>query len=324
MGRLGQVSTITAADGLFSHADLANTAAHVASRLRAIDGRADLAEARVAFLVPPTFAHAAVSRGTWSAGGIAVPLAVSHPPAELEYVVRDAEASIVIASGERTAALESIAAEACVHFVRAADLIADEAPPLPPVALAPERRALIVYTSGTTGKPKGVVTTHGNVAAQIQSLIDAWEWTSADRALLALPLHHVHGIVNVMGCALAAGASLEMLPQFDAEAAWQRLASGEVTVFSAVPTIYRRLIEAWDAAPDRVRRVRSAGARHARLIGIRGASDRHARAWREITAHAARALRHDRDRHGALESAPRRAAARIRGRAAARRRGPSR
>ena len=67
---------------------------------------------------------------------------------------------------------------------------------------------MILYTSGTTGRPKGVVTTHANYAAQIASLIAAWEWTRDDRALLVLPLHHVHGIVNVLGCALAAGAAL--------------------------------------------------------------------------------------------------------------------
>ncbi len=113
------------------------------------------------------------------------------------------------------------------------------------------RRALIVYTSGTTGRPKGVVTTHGALTAQIQSLITAWEWTSSDRTLLVLPLHHVHGILNVVCCALWSGAALEMLPKFDAETTWNRLASGEITVFSAVPTIYHRLIGSWDAAgPD--------------------------------------------------------------------------
>ena len=67
--------------------------------------------------------------------------------------------------------------------------------PLPVVA--PERRAMILYTSGTTGKPKGVVTTHANIAAQITSLVEAWEWTERPHPGI-LPLHHVHGIVNVI------------------------------------------------------------------------------------------------------------------------------
>ena len=159
---------IVAADGVFSHYDLADAAARVAGEL-ARDG-ADLAEARVAFLVPPTFAHVVVSRGIWLAGGVAVPLATSHPPAELEYVVRDSDASIVVGSGRQADALEAIAAAKGARFIRTPDLLATDAAPMAVAPPAPDRRAMIVYTSGTTGKPKGAVTTHGNMAAQIASL----------------------------------------------------------------------------------------------------------------------------------------------------------
>src|SRR5450759_2037850 len=80
---------IVAADGVFSYDDLARVAGRVAAALTRGDG--DLREQRVAFLVPPSFAHVAIARGIWLAGGVAVPLAVSHPPAELEYVIRDAD-----------------------------------------------------------------------------------------------------------------------------------------------------------------------------------------------------------------------------------------
>ena len=98
---------------------------------------------------------------------------------------------------------------------------------MPPVAAG--RRALIVYTSGTTARPKGVVLTHANVAAHVGSLTSAWAWTADDRTLLVLPLHHVHGLINVLCCALGAGACCEMPPRFDAGATWARLASGEIT-----------------------------------------------------------------------------------------------
>ena len=75
---------------------------------------------------------------------------------------------------------------------------------------------MIVYTSGTTGGPKGAVATHGALRAQMASLIEAWEWTPDDRIVLTLPLHHVHGIVNVLGCALAAGAACVLHASFDA------------------------------------------------------------------------------------------------------------
>ena len=117
----------------------------------------------------------------------------------------------------------------------------------------------MVYTSGTTGWPKGVVTTHANLVAQVTSLVAAWEWRSDDHILLVLPLHHVHGIVNVLGCALWSGARCEMLPQFDAVSVWSRLAAGELTLFMAVPAIYNKLIAAWEAAPPERRREYSAG-----------------------------------------------------------------
>jgi malonyl-CoA/methylmalonyl-CoA synthetase len=276
---------IVAADGVFSYYDLAQAAARVAAEL--LRGAADLGEQRVAFLVPPSFAYAVVSRGIWLAGGVAVPLAVSHPPAELEHVIRDAQASIVVGSGRHGDALASIAAAAGARFIRTPDLIAADREPRPAVEPSPDRRAMIIYTSGTTGKPKGAVTTHGNMAAQIASLLTAWEWSPADRALLVLPLHHVHGIINVLGCALAAGASCEILPQFEAEATWDRLSSGAITVFSAVPTIYHRLIQSWDEAPPDVQRARTGGCRRVRLMmsGSAALPLRTLERWREITGH---------------------------------------
>jgi malonyl-CoA/methylmalonyl-CoA synthetase len=142
-----------------------------------------------------------------------------------------------------------------------------------------------VYTSGTTGRPKGVVTTHANLTAQIESLIAAWEWTPSDRTLLVLPLHHVHGILNIVCCALWSGAVLEMAPKFDSEDTWNRLSSGELTVFSAVPTIYHRLIRSWETADPTARQSRSSGCRKLRLMMSGSAAlprtvlDR----WREIT-----------------------------------------
>ena len=281
---------------MFSYYDLARASACVAGELTG--DRDDLQEQRVAFLVPPSFAYVVVSRGIWLAGGIAVPLAVSHPPAELEHVVRDSGATIVVGGGRQAEALQAIAESAGARFIRTADLLAGDerrgqvsdhagATRSAIADLAAERRAMILYTSGTTGRPKGVVITHANYRAQVASLVAAWEWTRDDRALLVLPLHHVHGIVNVLGCALAAGAACEILPQFEPEAAWARLASGEITVFSAVPTIYRRLIQSFDAAPPGLQRARAAGCRRVRLMmsGSAALPVQTLERWREISGH---------------------------------------
>jgi malonyl-CoA/methylmalonyl-CoA synthetase len=146
---------------------------------------------------------------------------------------------------------------------------------------------MILYTSGTTGRGKGVVTTHANLEAQIASLVTAWEWSAGDRVLLVLPLHHVHGIVNVVGSALWAGAVCEAAPRFEAEATWNRLASGELTVFTAVPTIYHRLITSWDAAPPAVQRARSEGCRRLRLMmsGSAALPVQTLERWRDISGH---------------------------------------
>jgi malonyl-CoA/methylmalonyl-CoA synthetase len=270
------------AAGTLSRLELDARASRAAASLLA--GAADLGEARVAILAPPGRDFVAALHGTWRAGGVAVPLPVSHPPAELDYVIRDAGASVVVVDPAMADRVRASAAATGARVVFPADLASGGAAAPPRVAA--DRRALMLYTSGTTGRPKGVVTSHAALRSQVESLVQAWRWTAADRTLLALPLHHVHGLVNVVSCALAAGAVCEMPPRFDPDAAWARLASGEITVFTAVPTIYYRLIQAWDEAPGR-RAEWSAGARRARLMmsGSAALPARTLARWREITGH---------------------------------------
>src|SRR3989441_1628534 len=235
-------TAIAAADGTFTYRELLDASAGVATCLLA--GRADLAEARVAFLAPAGFRHVATQWGIWRAGGVAVPLAVSHPPPELEYVIRDAEAEIVVVHADLAGSLEGVRLPPTVRTVTTHEA-AGTTPHSPLPEVAEGRRAMMVYTSGTTGRPKGVVTTHANLVAQVTSLVAAWEWRSDDHILLGLPLHHVHGIVNVLSCALWSGARCEMLPEFDAVSVWSRLAAGEVTLFMAGPAVFPQLVARW-------------------------------------------------------------------------------
>ncbi|KAB0800064.1 hypothetical protein PPYR_07944 [Photinus pyralis] len=115
--------------------------------------------------------------------------------------------------------------------------------------------ALIIYTSGTTGYPKGVVLTHNNITNQIETLVDAWRWTSNDAILHVLPLHHIHGLVNALLCPLYVGAKCVMLPKFDANDVWVHLLgiktkpeSPKISVFMAVPTVYMKLVEEYKAS----------------------------------------------------------------------------
>lgn len=270
--------------GTFTYTQLDEASRGVANALLA--GGDDLQEARVAYFIRPGFAHAAVQRGIWRAGGVAVPLALSHPAAELAYTLADSAAATVIADAISAPALGPLASAVGARF-----LTVEEALAAPPAAQLPflgaTRRAIIVYTSGTTGRPKGAVSTHANVGAQVAALVEAWGWRPSDRLLLVLPLHHVHGIINGLCSALAVNAVCEMPDAFDAEAVWWRLASGDVTVFTAVPTIYHRLIASWDAASPGEQHRRSAGARGLRLMmsGSAALPVQTLERWREITGH---------------------------------------
>jgi malonyl-CoA/methylmalonyl-CoA synthetase len=268
----------------YTYEDLDDASRRVAGAL--LGDNEDLNQTRVAFLATPGFSYAAIQRGIWRAGGVAVPLAVSHPAAELDYVIRDAAASVVVADNACREIVAPLARASRARFLTAEQALA-AAPSEGLPHLGSSRRALIIYTSGTTGRPKGVVTTHEIIGAQIASLVSAWGWSPSDHLLLVLPLHHVHGIINGLGCALAVRAICEMPPRFDAEEVWDRLAAGEVTVFTAVPTIYHRLIASWDAAPPDERRRRSAGVRRLRLMmsGSAALPVQTLERWREITGH---------------------------------------
>jgi malonyl-CoA/methylmalonyl-CoA synthetase len=232
--------------GQFSYADLLDASARVARFCLA--GRDDLNEQRVAFLAPSGFDYVAMQWGIWRAGGVAVPLCTLYPEPELRYVIENSKASILLAHEDLARRVSSIAEDLGIRFAVGSEAFKHDTSELPRVAIT--RRAMMLYTSGTTGKPKGVVTTHLNNQAQIMSLVDAWGWSKDDHILHVLPLHHIHGIVNVLLCSLWSGATCEMMSRFDPKRVWEIIERGGLTLFMAVPTIYSKLITAWEAYND--------------------------------------------------------------------------
>ena len=226
----------------YSYREVVSSAERIASLL--LNGRADLNETRISFMVSPGPAYVATLWGIWLAGGVAVPLCLSHPPPSLKYVLEDTGSQCVIVSADFEALLSSLCPEKDLRLVVLSSEIEVEKVSFPDIK--PDRRALILYTSGTTNLPKGVVTTHHNLNSQIATLVKAWEWSHHDHILCVLPLHHVHGIINVVSCSLWAGARCEFLPAFSANQVFEIFLRGDVNVFMAVPTIYFKLIAAWE------------------------------------------------------------------------------
>lgn len=206
--------------------------------------KADLAEARVAFMIDPGFNYVKVQWAIWQAGAIAVPLCLSHPFPTLQHVLEDAGAEIIILNEAYAKIFESYSKEHSIRIIIIENYIENNFRELP--SIEDSRRAMILYTSGTTNKPKGVVTTHANIKAQISSLVTAWEWSAKDNIICILPLHHVHGIINVIGCALWSGAICTFLPVFSEEEIFRNLKSGSINLLMAVPTIYHKLIAYFD------------------------------------------------------------------------------
>ena len=279
----GKRTAIVDGNGEHTYKELVEVSAQVASAL--LKGGSDLQGARVAFRITPGFDWVAALFGTWRAGGVAVPLPLNAPASELKYFLEQSKTETVIFDANSEAVLRPLAESLKRNAELDSLLLEPQRVHLP--RIDPDRFAMILYTSGTTSRPKGVVSTHANISAQIAAMVEAWEWSSEDRILLCLPLHHVHGIVNVVCCALWSGAACEMLPRFDADAVWDRIGSGSLRLFMAVPTIYTKLIAVWEGYPAERRRHLSQAAEGMRLMvsGSAALPVSTLERWKQITGH---------------------------------------
>ena len=209
---------------------------------------------RVAFFIGnrPEFVIAYLA--TIRLGAIMVPINLRYRRLELSHILTDAAPRLLVTerqylplfaelTDEEKASIEAmVLAEEFAHWQSAA--------PIEPAALVQaDDLALIMYTSGTTGRSKGAMLSHNNVLATVTGLLAAWAWQPEDRLLLCLPLFHTHGLVVGLHCALACGATVRLRPGFDCAATIAELTSGQANLFFAVPTIYVRLVEELQQLP---------------------------------------------------------------------------
>lgn len=183
------------------------------------------------------------------AGFVFHPLNPSYQPAELEYFLGDSAPTIVVCDSQKLAAIQRLAGNAGIDQVLTLDrdgrgslfdLSRDTAPDPIIVQRDTNDLAALLYSSGTTGVPKGIMLTHGNLLSNALSLVEAWTFSDQDRLLHTLPMFHVHGLFISLGCVLLSGASMRWLDAFDVATVINSLP--ECTVMMGVPTYYTRLL----------------------------------------------------------------------------------
>jgi long-chain acyl-CoA synthetase len=209
---------------------------------------------RVAVMLPNVPEFASVYYGVLRTGGVVVPMNPLLKAREVAHYLSDSGAKVVFAwpaaAEEVAVALEQApgASMVTVEPGTFADLLAGQQPVAGVVERDPEDTAVILYTSGTTGQPKGAELTHGNLVSNVEvTQSDLLNLTQDDVVFGGLPLFHSFGQTVTLNASMAAGATLLLLPRFDAATAAGLMARHGATVFAGVPTMYAALLGLSDA-----------------------------------------------------------------------------
>jgi malonyl-CoA/methylmalonyl-CoA synthetase len=224
-------------------------------------------------------------------GAVLVPINLAYRRREIAHMLADAEPRFLVTERDSLAVLDELEeAERCgVEIVLAEDLEGWGSDPVRPVLPFVDGGdpAMLLYTSGTTGRSKGAVITHDNVLATVTGLLAAWAWEPDDALLLSLPLFHTHGLVVGLHCALAAGATVLLRRRFEAAGTVSDLLGGDPTLFFGVPTMYVRLVEELRARRDRQDQGKRLDLSRLRLFcsGSAPLSPETFAAFRELTGH---------------------------------------
>ena len=232
--------------------------------------------------VPGLVLYLAVAR----AGAVYLPLNTAYTLNELEYFITDAEPSMVVCDPAKAEGIGAIAAKVGATIMTLGadgkgsltEAAATAKPEFTTVARANDDLAAILYTSGTTGRSKGAMLTHNNLASNSLSLVDYWRFTDKDVLIHALPIYHTHGLFVASNVTLFARASMIFLPKFDPELIIKLMA--RATVLMGVPTFYTRLLQSPALTRESTKHMRLFVSGSAPLL-----ADTH-REWAARTGHA--------------------------------------
>lgn len=216
---------------------------------------------RVAVQVEKSQEALALYAACIACGAVFLPLNTAYTPAEVSYFAGDAEPALIVCDPAAADALAPIAHKCGAGLATLSmegtgtlmEAAAGKSQTFAAVLRGPEDTAAILYTSGTTGRSKGAVLSHGNLLSNALALRDLWRFTQEDRLLHALPIFHVHGLFVATNVILAAGASMIFLPKFDAGEVVQLLP--RATTMMGVPTFYTRLLARRDFTAEVARNV---------------------------------------------------------------------
>ena len=236
----------TATGERISYGDLVRRTGRMANALLALGVQpGDRVAAQVEKSVEAIILYLATVR----AGAVFLPLNTGYTPPEVEYFIGDAAPLVFVSDPARADALAEAASRAGARIVTLdadgkgslADAAATQPEQFATVPRAADDLAALLYTSGTTGRSKGAMLTHGNLVSNTLALREAWRFGPADVLIHALPIFHTHGLFVATNVTLFSGASMIFLPRFDAARILHLMA--RATVLMGVPTFYVRLLQ---------------------------------------------------------------------------------
>lgn len=234
----GTSIAVTSGDDAWTYQDLRDRISSWALQLHDQVGQGD----RVLLVAGTSADYVAAYHGILAVGAIAVTVNATSTASELSHFLSDSGARLVIASSEAKAAAATVAASTGIPCWDLEGRRDSGSTHFTPADMPPAAGAAILYTSGTTGRPKGAELSHAGLLASARSLTEALSVTKEDRWASALPLFHVFGQVTIMRTILEAGARMVLLPKFDSRALLELTATEQITILGGVPTMWNAMV----------------------------------------------------------------------------------